>query len=267
MPGERSVGGAVYLLQPPNCSNVFKVGMTNRNDGARVASYGKNSTILRVVECDNPSEVESRLLIRFDENFTRAYKKEYFQGDQDAMIKVFDTSVLECAQAVPKGESLDIEGTLEKIRMETNAHQISVLSDSLYDAIGLPQCIRARLEKLSHLNGFAIDAGVEMKFFGVLADRAFSDKVRRCLVRQDLLSPKPPEYDTKFQGVIEQSPYCRVVRAKLLKSGRHYDTIVYWITWAALVKLLTRASCGRDYAVYFAIKAQITSSSQIGKTR
>ena len=255
--------GAIYLLQPQEFagSNIYKIGMTKMSDGSRVASYGADTTILRVVECSNPIDVEKELIKEFNLKFLLNRGKEYFEGDEESMIQCFDNCVVPIIE-LPQISDINIENTLKDIQsmIESNENitlqQVFKLCIPIYDSIGIDDVYRQRLKQLSKVQGFAINANIELKFFGIVADGQKSAMIRRCLAHQYLLHPKGPEYDTRFYGIIEESPYCRAIRTELRKNGRTYKKIEYMITWTGFFKVITRSVNHNKYSTYFAIQSQ-----------
>ena len=130
--------------------------------------------------------------------------------------------------------------------------------NAIYDTLGVSETQRQRIKDLSKLQGFAINANVELQFFGIVAQEN-SSKIRRCLMHQDLLLPKPPSFDKDYFGVIEDSPYCKAIRGKIKKNGQTYYTIDYWITWIGFHKVMTRCYRNDKYSTYFAIQNQVSS--------
>ena len=252
--------GAVYLIKLVESADdtVYKIGRTKRSDGSRVASYGKDSVLLRLIECSNPDEVEAKLIQLFNTKFSLFQGKEYFKGKEEAIVvQCFDVCVSDSVK-LEIAPTVDIEDILGQIRAATDQCQIQTMSNLIYDHIGVIDTYRQRLKELSQLQGFAINANIELKLFGVVANKQWSDKIRRCLLRQDLVDITPPTYEKDFFGVIEESPYCRAIRTKSKKDIQSYTSIEYWITWTGLYKVLTRSVGGPDYATYFAIQSQIS---------
>ena len=256
--------GAVYLIQPQEFaeSNTFKIGMTKRNDGSRISSYGQKSSILRVVECSNPKNVEDELIEVFNNKFSLSKGKEYFSGDKNDMIECFNKCVLSKAKNVEECK-IYVENAIEELQTmidnpSTDVDVINGFINRLYDNIGVNKEQRDRLDELSTMQGFKINASIELKFFGIIAMNQRGGKVRRILSHQDLLPPtKPSDPLDESIGLIEESPYCKVISNT--KSIKLTSSRTYWITWVGLFKMLTRSFQQPQYSNYFAIQNQIHS--------
>ena len=61
---------SVYLIQSEELigSNVYKIGMTCRNNFNRVLSYGKNAKIISTNNVNNPKYIEKCLINEFKKN-------------------------------------------------------------------------------------------------------------------------------------------------------------------------------------------------------
>jgi hypothetical protein len=83
--------GIIYLIQPTVLvgTSKFKVGCSSKPNLERIKSYDKNSRYLCINECDKPYELEKQLLIAFNNKFKIVSGKEYFEGDELEMIKIF----------------------------------------------------------------------------------------------------------------------------------------------------------------------------------
>ena len=90
------VNGYVYLLQHTICngSDTYKIGKSNQCDLKRLLSYGNNRLVFQLVGCNDPSNVEKRLIEAFNNHFVRVKSTlEYFTGDVHAMIRTFKETV------------------------------------------------------------------------------------------------------------------------------------------------------------------------------
>ena len=260
------MNGAVYLVQPQEFSesSIYKIGMTKRNDDSRISSYGMDTTVLRIVECSNPKDVETELIQLFNRKFELSKGKEYFEGNKESMIECFNNCVSTLA-IIEDTPDINIEEAVNDIQSliqndnTITIQQILEICYPIYDSIGVNDIHRQRLKELSKLQGFTINANVELIFFGIVAEGQRSAKIRRCLARQDLLLPKSPEYDGQFYGIIEESPYCKAIRSKVKKNGQTYKKIEYFITWTGFYKVITRSVNHNKYSTYFAIQSQVMS--------
>jgi hypothetical protein len=84
--------GIVYLIQPAELvgTSRFKVGCLAKNTIDRVANgYRKGSRCIYIIECKNPFSIEKILKTAFTTNFKLIAGKEYFEGDEIAIKKLF----------------------------------------------------------------------------------------------------------------------------------------------------------------------------------
>lgn len=90
--------GQVYLIQEFKYinTNIFKIGRSGNNKLNRVKSYGKNTRVIRIYECDNNKDLEKKLIKKFKENFTLLpHTRETFKGNEKKIIKIFTDIVNE----------------------------------------------------------------------------------------------------------------------------------------------------------------------------
>ena len=82
---------SVYLLQPELVlgTNIYKFGI-NKGSGKRIKSYGKKTIVIREFQTECYEEIEAILKIKFKKKFKLVKGKEYFEGNLQEMIKIFD---------------------------------------------------------------------------------------------------------------------------------------------------------------------------------
>ena len=100
--------GIVYLIQPAELvgTNRFKVGCSSKNTIDRcVEGYRKGTRCIYIIECIEPFCVEKILKNAFTTNFKLIAGKEYFEGDEIAIKKLFINIVF---TNYPKDEVLNI---------------------------------------------------------------------------------------------------------------------------------------------------------------
>ena len=87
--------GFVYFLFPNAIDKtIIKIGMSANTKGKRLNRYGPDSKVLRVVNCDRPEYVESKIVDSLKKNGFKIIKgKEFFTGDSDKMLQCFDECV------------------------------------------------------------------------------------------------------------------------------------------------------------------------------
>ena len=93
--------GLIYLIQEPSHvdvqSDLYTVGMSNKNTLTRIKSYGEHTRIYMIHACLNPRNMEKILKEKFSEKFTHVKgSPEQFRGNIIEMIQVFNT-VINCA--------------------------------------------------------------------------------------------------------------------------------------------------------------------------
>jgi prophage antirepressor-like protein len=84
--------GIVYLIQPAELveTNRFKVGCSSKNTIDRcVDGYRKGTRTIYIIECIDPFGVEKILKSSFNTRFKLIAGKEYFEGDEVAIKKLF----------------------------------------------------------------------------------------------------------------------------------------------------------------------------------
>jgi hypothetical protein len=83
--------GILYFIQPAELvgTNRYKIGCSSKDDLSRLRSYRVGTRILMVLECDNPFEVEEKLITQFNLSFHKVAGKEWFEGDEKDMRTLF----------------------------------------------------------------------------------------------------------------------------------------------------------------------------------
>ena len=95
----------VYLIIPPELdgTNRVKLGRSKSNTDDRINSYGKDTKVLHRISVNNSIFIEKRLKNNFKKKF-KPFKKEYFEGNIDEMIKEFLNVVTQCLSDTPTDE-------------------------------------------------------------------------------------------------------------------------------------------------------------------
>lgn len=86
----------VYLIKPKesvyNNVDIYKPGMTITKEKSfdlkRLKSYGIESELIMVSQCNNANLIEKEILKEFNANFERPYGNEYFIGNKNIMKKI-----------------------------------------------------------------------------------------------------------------------------------------------------------------------------------
>jgi hypothetical protein len=95
--------GMVYLIQPAELigTNRYKIGRSGKNDLLRcINGYKKGSRIIRTAECNNPPIVELEIKKAFNKKFKLIAGKEYFEGNEEEIIKEFNDIVLKFSKVL-----------------------------------------------------------------------------------------------------------------------------------------------------------------------
>ena len=85
----------VYLLQPPILKGTdrYKIGLSNNNSNERISSYGASVDLFCKIYCSNPKKVELVLKKEFANNFKLIHGNEWFEGNINHMINLFNEIV------------------------------------------------------------------------------------------------------------------------------------------------------------------------------
>lgn len=94
--------GLVYLVHPVECKeNMYKIGYSDKEDLSRLNSYKKGSDyVLFYGHIMNPRRVEAELIRAFEQHFVCSAGREFFDGDQREMVRVFHDVVMAHYQPV-----------------------------------------------------------------------------------------------------------------------------------------------------------------------
>lgn len=81
----------VYLIQPAIAlgTSRLKIGYSAKSILNRIKSYGKETCIYKMYECDNPRLLEKKIIDEFKKNYESKIGNEYFDGDINKMIVNF----------------------------------------------------------------------------------------------------------------------------------------------------------------------------------
>ena len=100
----------IYLLQEREFTktgeNIYKVGMTTKNNYERFNQYPKGSILLFQIICTDCKNVEKKVLKKFNKKFKlkKDIGNEYFEGDYKYMIKIIYSIVKKEDSKEKKGE-------------------------------------------------------------------------------------------------------------------------------------------------------------------
>jgi hypothetical protein len=88
--------GILYLVQP--CilikTNRYKIGRSSQSNLTRVKSYGNGTRYLSILECEDDAIVEKQLISKFNKHFKLIGGNEFFEGDENEMLNLFITTVM-----------------------------------------------------------------------------------------------------------------------------------------------------------------------------
>lgn len=90
----------LYLVQPGMAigTNRYKIGKSTRENYARLDDYGKKKEIVLVKHIKSEYDIntlENELIKSFNNNFKLFQGKEYFEGDRERMIEIFNSVVID----------------------------------------------------------------------------------------------------------------------------------------------------------------------------
>jgi hypothetical protein len=87
--------GLIYLIQPAELvgTNRYKIGCTAKNTLERILSYKKGTRILHISNSNDYSKVEKILIEKFTKNFKLIAGREYFEGNEIDIYKLFSEIV------------------------------------------------------------------------------------------------------------------------------------------------------------------------------
>ncbi len=103
--------GIVYLIQPEEYlgTATYKIGMSASNTSKRIDSYGKQSRVLSIVQCKDPSAIEEKIIHTFTEKFNVERGREYFSGDEEQLMTEFHQCIGTSAFVEPEESSMNAE--------------------------------------------------------------------------------------------------------------------------------------------------------------
>ena len=86
----------VYLIQPAELvgTNRYKIGKSSKDDLSRIKSYKLGSRHISIMNCDNHDYVETMLIDQFNFKYKKVAGNEYFEGDENDMLKTFNEIVI-----------------------------------------------------------------------------------------------------------------------------------------------------------------------------
>ena len=89
--------GTIYLLQPREYieTDVYKIGLSHKNDLKRCLSYGKDTKFISIHECKNPRVIENIIKDEFNNKFEKCKGHEYFKGNISEIYKLFNKLVID----------------------------------------------------------------------------------------------------------------------------------------------------------------------------
>ena len=81
--------GIIYLIQPEELigTDLYKIGISSKNNISRINSYKKNTIIIYVLECYNPLNLEKIIKDKFKKVFKLVAGNEYFECNDLCFMK------------------------------------------------------------------------------------------------------------------------------------------------------------------------------------
>jgi hypothetical protein len=132
--------GMVYLIQPEEYigTNIYKIGMSASNTLNRPRLYGKKALLVSMRECNNPVNVENRLIIEFNNTFgAPAVGNEYFSGNKITMINIFDLCIQQYAEYDMEPSTKPVESSLTCKNKSKPASDYRRVNQMLSDLLSL----------------------------------------------------------------------------------------------------------------------------------
>lgn len=96
----------VYMIRPREFirlnENTYKIGKTTQNPNSRLAGYPKGSEVLSFICVNDCDSAEKEIMSKFISEFKQAldYGREYFTGNEEAMLAQFITICTSNQQAI-----------------------------------------------------------------------------------------------------------------------------------------------------------------------
>ena len=121
--------GYVYFVIPPELidTNRIKIGMSNSNNENRIKSYGKDTITVVKYICNNPKEIEKRLIEIFKKNFKLIKGNEYFEGDIQQMKQKFIQILNNYEEENCQEENCEEENCQEENCEEENCEEENII--------------------------------------------------------------------------------------------------------------------------------------------
>jgi len=93
---EPGSNGLVYIVQPAELvgTDRYKIGMSAFNTLKRFAGYKNGTRYLCIMETPNAKDVEDKLKERFNTDFSLLCGREFYSGEESAMIRAFLSIVI-----------------------------------------------------------------------------------------------------------------------------------------------------------------------------
>jgi T5orf172 domain len=108
------IGYVYYVLPDAADEKIAKIGMSTDKARDRTKKYGTDCRVIRKVSCDQPRQVEAKLIQLFNKQFKISQGREYFAGDSDQMLQCFDKCV-ETFATEPVERNIDVDQVVECI--------------------------------------------------------------------------------------------------------------------------------------------------------
>lgn len=83
--------GLLYFIQPAELVGTtrYKIGRSSKDDLSRLRAYRVGTRMIMILECENDIEIEEKLIAAFNAQFPRVAGKEWFEGNEKDMRKLF----------------------------------------------------------------------------------------------------------------------------------------------------------------------------------
>ena len=128
--------GIIYLIQP--CillkTNRYKIGCSKSPTLDRCKKgYRKGTRYLCIMECVNPVELESKIKEVFDRKFDLIGGKEFYEGDENDILKEFIKLVLQHKNIYFKNDN-NLKNINEKNKNEEK-EELTNINNTIFDTI------------------------------------------------------------------------------------------------------------------------------------
>ena len=119
--------GTIYLIQPAILIGTtrYKIGCSKKNNLERLRTYRKGSRFINIQECRDPFAVELELRKQFENQFKLTAGREWFEGNEEEIKKVFNDVVTKFTLKSENGLKVMRKKVCDSCGRERNASAFS----------------------------------------------------------------------------------------------------------------------------------------------